>query len=95
MSCWGKELITGEDQFQNWVTKTAEEILNDSCEDKEEITQMLLESRPERFPAVAIWVYHRRIHTAFVEWVFHTDFQLTGTVNSESPDSEKEEGGAK
>ena len=107
MSAYGKDLIRNTEEFDAWVKKTTGEVLNEGCEDKDEITDMLIETRPDRFPVVGVWVYYRRIHQIFVEWVFPSDFgdalppvaakqnALTSTVNSESPDSEKEKGGAK
>jgi hypothetical protein len=75
MSVYGKDLIRDESEFADWVRKTTGEILNEGCEDEGEISDMLAESKPKSFPVVCVWVYFRRIHQAFVEWVFPGDFE--------------------
>lgn len=95
MSAYGKDLIADQKQFESWVKTTTREILNEGCEDENEITEILSNCRPKSFPAIAAWVYFPRIHQIYVEWIFPEDFQLTPTVNSDSPDSVESKEGAK
>lgn len=72
MTCYGKALVSTPDDFELWVAATTREILNESCEDENEITEMLKGSPPDEFPAVIVWWYVQ--HSIFVEYVLRKDF---------------------
>ena len=90
---YGKDLLIDRAAFARWIEKTTLEICNLNCEDEREIAESLKGAPPNAFPCVMVWCYKR--HFLFAEPVYLSDFPVTSTDNSKSPDSEKGKGGAK
>jgi hypothetical protein len=102
---YGKSIVRDDAEFAAWADEATAQIVKWSCEYETELAKFLREDRPKSYPCAIVWFYMR--HHIFVNRVYPSDFgalpphggqtekELTRTVNSDSPDSEKREGGAK
>lgn len=70
---WGKDFIKDARRFREWVAETTRVILNESCEDEDEISAMLSGTQPKAFPVIAVWWYVS--HSIFVEYVVSGDLK--------------------